>query len=108
MILIDFLIEHWVSLLVVVIFLAILAVLAARGKKQIVYKMLYALVREAEERYGDGAGKLRFAEVMTKIYTMLPPILKLFITYDTLEAWIEAAVAQMKEELGQKAGQAPA
>lgn len=93
----NFLQAHWASVLVVVAFIAIVVVLALRGKKQIIYKMLYALVTEAEKQYGSGTGAIKFAEVMTKIYSMLPVIIKIFITYDTLKNWIEKALAEAKE-----------
>lgn len=100
---IDFIITHWDSVLVVVVFMAIIIFLAVKGKKQIIYKMLYALVTEAEERYGSGAGSIKFAEVMTKIYTQLPAIIKVFITYETLAGWIEKALTEAKEDWKKKA-----
>lgn len=100
---IDFIITHWDSVLVAVVFMAIIIFLAVKGKKQIIYKMLYTLVTEAEERYGSGAGSIKFAEVMTKIYTQLPAIIKVFITYETLAGWIEKALTEAKEDWKKKA-----
>lgn len=99
----DFITTHWLSILVVVAFIVLIVILALRGKKQIIYKMLYALVNEAEKQYGAGTGSIKFAEVITKIYAMLPAIIKIFITYDTLEKWIEEAVVKMKKDLEEKA-----
>ena len=101
---IDFITTHWASILVILAFIAVIVVLAFRGKKQIIYKMLYTLVTEAEERYGAGTGAIKFAEVMTKIYSMLPAIIKVFITYDTLSSWIEKALAEAKEHWAKEAG----
>lgn len=92
----NFLATHWASILVVLVFIAVVVFFAVRGKKQIIYKMLYALVTEAEKQYGSGTGAIKFAEVMTKIYAMLPTVIKIFITYDTLEAWIEKALTDAK------------
>ena len=94
---IDFIVAHWTSILVVLVFIALIVFLALRGKKQIIYKMLYALVTEAEKKYGSGTGALKFAEVMTQIYAKLPAIVRIFITYDTLSGWIEKALAEAKE-----------
>lgn len=100
----EFIQTHWASILVVLAAIIVAVVLAVRGKKEIVYKMLYTLVTEAEERYGSGEGAAKFAEVMTRIYTMLPAIIKIFITYDTLEKWIEGVLADAKKHWAEKAG----
>lgn len=94
---INFIVAHWTSILVVLVFVALIVFLALRGKKQIIYKMLYALVTEAEKKYGSGTGALKFAEVMTQLYAKLPAIIRIFITYETLAAWIETALAEAKE-----------
>lgn len=101
---IEFFTTHWASILVVLLFIALIVVLALRGKKQIVYKMLYTLVTEAEKQYGAGTGSIKFAEVMTKMYSMLPAVIKIFITYDTLAKWIEDALAEAKERWKNEAG----
>ena len=100
---IDFITTHWASILVILAFIAVIVVLALRGKKQIIYRMLYALVTEAEEKYGSGTGSIKFAEVMTKIYGKLPVIIKVFITYDKLTDWIEKALTEAKEDWKKKA-----
>lgn len=100
----DFLTTYWPSLVVVAAFIAVIVILALRGKKQIIYKMLYVLVTEAENRYGSGKGAEKFAEVMTEIYSRLPVIIKVFISYDTLARWIEEVLAQAKEHWAEQAG----
>jgi hypothetical protein len=100
----DFLATHWPSILVVLVFIGVIVFLAVRGKKDIIYKMLYTLVTEAEKLYGSGTGSIKFAYVMEKIYGMLPGIIKVFITYDTLEKWIEQALTQAKEHWAKEAG----
>jgi hypothetical protein len=86
------------------VFVLTIIFLWVKGKKGIVYKMLYTLVTEAEERYGSGEGAAKFAEVMTRIYTMLPAIIRIFITYETLERWIEEALVKAKADWAKKAG----
>lgn len=100
---IDFIIAYWDSILVCLALVALVVFLLVRGKKDIVYKILYSLVNEAEKLFGAGTGKLKFAYVMERAYTMLPAIIKLFITYPTFEKWIEKAVDKMKEDLAEKA-----
>jgi hypothetical protein len=101
---IEFITAHWTSILAVLIFIMVIIFLALRGKKQIIYKMLYTLVTEAEKQYGEGTGSIKFAEVMTKIYSMLPTVIKIFITYDTLARWIEDALAEAKDRWKKEAG----
>lgn len=97
----------WNIIITIAILLAIVAVivfLAVRGKKDIIFKMLYALVDEAEKQFGSGTGKMKFAYVVEKIYSMLPSFFKFFITYSTLEKWIEKALAEVKEYWAEQAG----
>lgn len=101
---IEFITAHWASIIVILLFIGLIVFLALRGKKQIIYKMLYALVTEAEKQYGAGTGSIKFAEVMTKVYSMLPGVIKIFITYDTLSKWIEDALADAKNHWKKEAG----
>lgn len=100
----DFITTHWASILVVLAFIAVIVVLAVRGKKQIVYKMLYVLIDQAEKQFGDGTGKVKFSYVLEKIYAALPSIIRVFITYNSLEKWIENALAEMKVYWKEQAG----
>ena len=95
--------DKLILLLVVLAILAIFILLALRGKKQIIYKMLYALIDEAEEFYGSKTGKLKFSYVLEKLYARLPSIIKIFISYKTLEKWIEKALVEMKEYWAERA-----
>ena len=103
---IDFIIANWDILLVSLVLVAVIAYLLVRGKKDIVYKILYSLVNEAEKIFGAGTGKLKFAYVMEKAYALLPAVIKVVITYKTFEKWIESAVTKMKEDLKEKSKQA--
>lgn len=99
----NFIVTYWDSILVVLAFIALIVFLALRGKKDIIHKMLYALCDEAEKLYGSGTGKLKFAYVMEKAYSMMPAIIKVFITYDTFEWWIEEALMKLKADLKEDA-----
>lgn len=95
--------EKVIVLLIVLVVLTIFILLASRGKKEIIYKMLYVLVDEAEEIYGSKTGKLKFSYVLEKVYAILPSTIKIFISYKTLEGWIEKVLAEMKEYWAEKA-----
>ena len=100
----EFFISNWASLLVILVFVATLVILAIRGKKDIVAKILYALVTEAEKIYGGGTGSVKFAYVVEKAYSYLPAILKVFITYERLKTMIEDALAAAKIKWAEEAG----
>ncbi len=100
----DFLAHNWDSLLVILIFIGLIIFFAVKGKKKIVYKMLYALVTEAEKIYGSGTGSVKFAYVVEKVYSYMPAILKVFITYDALRDMIERALKEAKIAWGKEAG----
>ena len=102
----EFFIKNWgiiLAVLICLIFIGVIIYLAVKGKKSIIYKMLYTLVDEAEKLYGSKTGKMKFAFVMEKIYAKLPAIFRVFITYSTLEKWIEKALAEVKEYWAEQA-----
>lgn len=103
---IEFITVNWDILLACLVLVGVIAFLLVRGKKEIIFKILYSLVNEAEKIYGAGMGKLKFAYVMEKAYALLPAVVRLVITYKTFERWIEDAVTEMKEHLKEKAEQA--
>lgn len=100
----NFLAKNWDSVLVVLLFVGVIVFFAVKGKKQIVYKMLFALVTEAEKIYGSGTGSVKFAYVVEKVYSYMPAILKIFITYDALKDMIERALDEAKITWGKEAG----
>ena len=95
--------DKLILLIIVLALLAVFILLTMKGKKQIVYKMLCALVDEAEEIFGAKTGKLKFSYVVKQIYALLPSTIKIFISYKTLEKWIEKALEEMREYWKQKA-----
>lgn len=95
--------DKLIILLVLLAILMVFILLALRGKKQIIYKMIYAFVNEAEELYGSKTGKLKFSYVIEKVYAILPSTIKIFISYKTLEKWIEKALTEMKEYWAEQA-----
>lgn len=66
--------------------------------KQIKQVLLY-LVLEAEKKYGDGTGKLKFSAVSEWTYEKLPSLARIFISADLIEDLIEEAVKEMKKYL---------
>ena len=94
----QYIIENWAMLLIVLAAAAALVWFAYKGNKSVVMRMLYALVTEAEKNLGSGTGSLKLATVIETIYPKLPGVIKLFISADTLEGWVEEALAAAKVE----------
>lgn len=94
----QYIIENWATILLVLAAAAALVWFAYKGNKSVVMRMLYALVTEAEKNLGGGTGSLKLATVVEAIYPKLPGVIKLFISADTLEGWVEEALAAAKVE----------
>ena len=100
----EFFLNNWISFAAILIFVCILIFLALRGKKDIVEKILFSLVTEAEKIYGGGTGSVKLAYVVEKAYSCLPTIFKVFITYERLKKMIEDALTIAKVKWAEEAG----
>jgi len=87
--------ETSVNMVVVGVFIGVLLVLLYFGQIEMVKKILLSLVIEAEQIYGSGTGELKYNYVLGKTYSMLPSVIKLFVSVETLDEMLEAAVAQL-------------
>lgn len=96
----TFLAKNWDSVLVVVAFLALVAVLIKRGETKILKQILFNLVTQAEKQFGSGTGSLKYAAVADWIYQRIPAVLKLLFTSSDIEKMIEAALEEAKKAWG--------
>lgn len=94
---INFLLENWDFILLIIAAVASIVFAIFKGNKSVIMRMLYSLVTEAEQIYGGGTGSLKLAAVIDAIYPSLPAVIKLFITDATLVKWVEEALAAAKE-----------
>ena len=78
------------------VFVGVLQVLLYMGQIGVVKKILLSLVIEAEQIYGSGTGKMKYNYVLGKAYSMIPSVVKLFVTEKTLDEMLEAAVVQLQ------------
>lgn len=97
---VQFIIENWDLILLVVAAVAALGYSIYNGNKSVVMNMLFSLVTEAEKEYGAGTGALKLAAVITKVYPQLPPIVKAFVSADQLKKWVEEALVLAKTKWG--------
>lgn len=71
------------------------------NKKEMLYKAALYAVAKAEEEWGSGTGRIKFAEVYTYIKKEFP-ILTMFFTEAQLTIIIENALIDLKEILATK------
>ena len=95
----EFLKNNIANIVVVVVFIGVLILAVRFGYINKVKQVLLYLVTEAERIYGGKTGEIKFAWVAEKIYSMLPTIVKMFISTETIEMLINKAVEDMKEYL---------
>ena len=97
----NFITENLVTIIIVAVFLAVVAVLffAFGGKyRSAAKKILRHLVYDAEERYGGGTGEIKYSYVTGLLFEKLPA-LKYFCSEKGLSEMIEDAVAALKKKL---------
>ena len=97
---IQFLVANWDSVLVVLAFLVLVAVLIKRGETKILKQILFNLVTQAEKQFGSGTGSLKYAAVADWIYQRIPAILKLLFTSKDIETMIESVLEEAKKAWG--------
>lgn len=99
MLLVDFAVKYWGDILVVVGMMVTVIVLIKMRKKELVQKIVYALVVQAEQQLGSKTGSMKKAYVMSHIYPRLPFLIRLIFSQEDLEHFIELAVRSLKESL---------
>lgn len=92
----TFLMTYWDSILVVIAFIILVAVLIKRGEIKILKQILFNLVTQAEQTYGDGTGKLKYAVVADWLYQRIPTVLKFLFTAKDIENLIEDVLEEAK------------
>lgn len=95
---INFVIEHWDIITLVIAALSAIVYAVFKGNKSVVMSMLFSLVTEAEKSFGTGTGSLKLASVINQVYPKLPTIIKTFITSETLIKWVEEALVLAKKK----------
>lgn len=76
-----------------------IVILYKNGKKAEIFRIVEALVYEAEVKFGSGTGELKYQYVVESIYKFLPSYIKLFVSEKLLDVWIELAVDELQEIL---------
>lgn len=69
------------------------------GKRKEVLKAISYFVQVAEDKFGAGAGQIKYAYVIERIYPVLPKALKFFFTETQLDKWITEAVDSLQDKI---------
>lgn len=80
---------------------SVICYIRSNGSEKILYKAALYLVSLAEEEWGSGTGKIKFAEVYIQLKKEYP-LLTLFVSEKTLTDLIENALTEMKKILKEK------
>jgi hypothetical protein len=97
MTILHFLAANWDSIAVVVAFVVVVLVLIAKKQYAIIEKIVFALVTEAEKKYGDGIGTAKLAAVIDWLYPKIPALIRIFITAGQIERIIEKVLADAQK-----------
>lgn len=99
----NFLLENWSSVVVILIVIAGLIVLYIRGEKKIFFYILYKLCTEAERALGSKVGELKKATVISEFYKIIPKIITVFLTEKMLLKLLEDALTYAKKTWAENA-----
>lgn len=94
---IEFITANWDLLLAAVVVIGTVIYAVVKQEKDIIFKMLFALITEAERQYGSGTGELKLSSVVSQVYEKLPAALNI-IPVATVEKWVEQALVSAKEK----------
>jgi hypothetical protein len=97
MIIINFLLANWDSVLIVLAVFACVIILYRRGEIKVLKNLLFLLVVKAEKEFGGGTGELKRAAVIDWVYERLPRIVTIFITRAEIDKLLEKALVYAKE-----------
>ena len=95
---VNFVLANWDSILAVLAIIVVSVVCLIKQEKNIIFKMLYAMVTEAEKKYGHGTGELKLASVIASVYEKLPPVIKTVLPAKVLESWVEQALSDARKK----------
>lgn len=87
------------NIAIIAMFVALLLILYKDNKKEVVKKIILALVVQAEKNLGSKTGDLKYAEVMKGLYGALPSIVRILFTEEDIDNYIEDGVQKLKEML---------
>lgn len=96
---INFLKTYWPDIVVTLIFIVTMLILIKKDKSDVVRKVVYGFVVQAEKEFGSKTGEVKYAHVVSQLYTRLPFILRLVFSQQDINKYIEDGVKMLKDSL---------
>ncbi|ACL77560.1 hypothetical protein [Ruminiclostridium cellulolyticum] len=96
----EFLLNNLVTIIILIACIIYIAYLIVKQRWRKLREIAYKLIRQAETTItGTKKGRERFEQVMTQLYMIIPPWLRLFITQSLLEKKLQEWFDKIKDSL---------
>jgi len=94
----KWLLVNWDSVLLVALVVALIIYLIKTGQTKILKQIAVKLVTDAEGECGAGTGIIKLSDVVAKLYTHLPSVIRILFTEKQLVNIAEAVLAEAKKK----------
>lgn len=94
----KWLLVNWDSVLLVALVVALIIYLIKTGQTKIIKQIAVKLVTDAEGECGAGTGIIKLSDVVAKLYTHLPSVIRILFTEKQLVNIAEAVLAEAKKK----------
>ena len=98
MMVLKWLVANWDSVLLVIMVIAFIIYLIKTGQTKILKQIAVKLVTEAEGEFGSGTGIIKLSDVVAKLYTHLPSVIRILFTEKQLVDIAEAVLQEAKKK----------
>lgn len=96
----EFIKVHWLELLIVVLFfIATIIYVAWQIKKKGLRQTAIDFIVEAEKIYDSESGQTKKEYVIKRIYDIVPPIFKIFVTEENIDRLVQKIFDEIKKAL---------
>lgn len=93
---VEFISNHWIDILGILVAIVVLAILYKRGRKETIKAIVLSLVVQAEKALGSGTGELKYSMVIDTLYSKLPFYVRFLFTRKDIDNYIEECVDRLK------------
>ena len=94
----KWLLVNWDSVLLVALVVALIIYLIKTGQTKILKQIAVKLVTDAEGECGAGTGIIKLSDVVAKLYTHLPSVIRILFTEKQLVNIAEAVLKEAKKK----------
>ncbi len=94
----KWLLVNWDSVLLIVLVLSLITYLVKNGQTKILKQIAVKFVADAEGECGAGTGIIKLSDVVAKLYSYLPNVVRVFFTERQLVKIAESVLAEAKKK----------